>query len=112
MEKGKTEINFNRERDDDQDEVDEEKVEEFFALIKSFQEARNRRKDEVILEEEERLMKRKKVRRLNDEKPSWIPCFQWEDFTDHDIKFRTPPVILPRREEDKNDDGLDLKLAL
>lgn len=98
-------------------EQEDQKMEQFFALIRSFQEARNRRK--VELEEKQ---KKKKVRRLNDQEPqsSWVPSFEWEDFTE-DIKFRRPPLIFPRPCNDKKilddkkpkeEDGLDLRLTL
>lgn len=98
-------------------EQEDQKMEQFFALIRSFQEARNRRKDEL-----EEKQKKKKVRRLNDQEPqsSWVPSFEWEDFTE-DIKFRRPPLIFPRPCNDKKilddkkpkeEDGLDLRLTL
>lgn len=97
----------------DEEEQEDQKMEQFFALIKSFREARNRRKNE--LEEKE---KKKKIRRSNEEQPSWVPSFEWEDFTE-EIQFRRPPVIFPspcNKKEDQNqeedDHGLDLKLAL
>ncbi|KAF9688199.1 hypothetical protein SADUNF_Sadunf02G0172300 [Salix dunnii] len=102
----------------DLDEQEDQKMEQFFALIRSFHEARSRWKDELV----EKPRKKKKVRVSNDEEPqsSWVPTFQWEDFTE-DIKFIKPPLILPspcnnRKKLDgkkpKEDDDLELRLAL
>ncbi|XP_002515222.2 protein NIM1-INTERACTING 1 [Ricinus communis] len=100
---------------DEDDEQEDQKVEEFFALIRRIREARNRRKDEV--QEEEK--RKNKIRRLNEEHPSWVPSFEWEDFTE-EIQFRSrPPVIFPRpcnqkqeKKQPEKDGGLDLKLTL
>lgn len=68
------------------DEKEEEKMEAVFQLIRRFQEARKRHGNES---------KRKtKVRKLNGEKASWLPSFEWEDFK-YDIQFRRPPLIFP-----------------
>ncbi|OAY61975.1 protein NIM1-INTERACTING 1 [Manihot esculenta] len=98
------------------DEHEDQKVEEFFALIRSFKEARNRRKDESFEDNE----RKKKLRRLNEAHPSWVPSFELEDFKFNDeIQFRRLPLICPRprnQKEDKKqqdeDDGLDLNLSL
>ncbi|CAK7348489.1 unnamed protein product [Dovyalis caffra] len=99
------------------DEQEDQKMEQFFALIRSFQDARNRRKDEM-----EEKQQKKKARGPNDQEQqsSWVPSFEWEDFT-KDIQFRNPPLIFPgpcnneKKLEDKKpkeDDGLDLGLTL
>ncbi|XP_022728151.1 protein NIM1-INTERACTING 1-like [Durio zibethinus] len=100
-------------------EQEDQKMEQFFALIRNFQEARNRRKD-ALGQREEKITNRKlnKIRRLDDEHSSWVPTFEWADFT-KDIEFRRPPIIFPspnNKKDDKKkqdeDDGLDLKLTL
>ncbi|KDP28308.1 hypothetical protein JCGZ_14079 [Jatropha curcas] len=109
----------NEKVDNGEDEQEEQKVEEFFALIRSFQEARNRRKDQALLEEKDRK-KKTKLRKLNaEEQASWVPSFEWEDFN-QEIQFRKSPLIYPRpcnnQNEDKKqqeeDGGLDLNLTL
>ncbi|XP_044501903.1 protein NIM1-INTERACTING 1-like [Mangifera indica] len=98
---------------------EEEKIEMFFSLIRSFHEARNRRR-ENLNGLEEKGNKKKKIRRTDnrqEEQSSWIPSFEWQDFTE-DIEFRRSPIIFPspcnKKEEKKQveEDGLDLKLAL
>ncbi|XP_044492598.1 protein NIM1-INTERACTING 1-like [Mangifera indica] len=97
---------------------EEEKIEKFFSLIRSFQEARNRRREQ--LNESEEKAKKNKIRRVDnghEEQSSWVPSFEWQDFTE-EIEFRRPPIVLPspcnKKEEKKRvkDDGLDLKLTL
>ncbi|KAB1202654.1 Protein NIM1-INTERACTING 1 [Morella rubra] len=101
------------------DEEDQVKMEKFYALIRSFREARNyyKRKE---LNELEKKNKNKKMKRVGgDEQPSsWVPKFEREDFTE-DVEFRRPPLIFPspcNKEENKKageDEGdLDLKLTL
>ncbi|KAB5569552.1 hypothetical protein DKX38_003345 [Salix brachista] len=100
------------------DEQEDQKMEQFFALIRSFHEARSRWKDELA----EKPRKKKKVRRSKDEEPqsSWVPSFEWEDFTE-DIKFTGPPLIFPSPcnnkkkldgKKPKEDDDLELRLTL
>ncbi|XVF22028.1 hypothetical protein REPUB_Repub12eG0139100 [Reevesia pubescens] len=106
--------------EDVEDQQEEKKMEQFFALIRNFQEARNRRKNE-LRQREEITKKQKKMRRLDDdEQSSWVPTFEWADFT-QEIEFRRPPIIFPspcynKNDHDKNrkeeDDGLDLNLTL
>ena len=101
------------------EEQEDQKMEQFFALIRNFQEARNRRKDELRQRDEKIKNKRQnKIRRLDDEQSSWIPTFEWEDFTE-EIEFRRPPIIFPtpynKKDDNKKqeeDDGLDIKLTL
>ncbi|MBA0589822.1 protein NIM1-INTERACTING 1 [Gossypium raimondii] len=107
-----------------EDEEEEEKIEQFFALLRNFREARNRRKHELIQREQEEISKKKKkkknkISKLGDdgEKSSWVPSFEWEDFT-AEIEFRRPSIIFPpsfnNKQEGKKheDDGLDLNLTL
>ncbi|MBA0802477.1 hypothetical protein Gohar_012762, partial [Gossypium harknessii] len=83
-----------------EDEEEEEKMEQFFALLRNFREARNRRKHELIQREQEEISKKKKkknkISKLGDdgEKSSWVPSFEWEDFT-AEIEFRRPSIIFP-----------------
>ncbi|XVE77509.1 hypothetical protein DITRI_Ditri13aG0068500 [Diplodiscus trichospermus] len=104
------------------EEQDDEKIEKFFALVRNFQEERNRRKDELRLRGGEESVKNKrqsKIRRLDDEQSSWVPTFEWSDFTE-EIEFRRPPIIFPgpykkkdeKKKQEEEDDGLDLKLTL
>ncbi|KAE8703568.1 hypothetical protein F3Y22_tig00110467pilonHSYRG00068 [Hibiscus syriacus] len=99
-------------------------MEQFFALIRNFQEARDRRKDELRQREEAAEKKQQnKAQRVNNnnEQSSWVPCFEWADFTE-EIEFRRSPVTLPspynskdynkKQQQQRDDDGLDLKLAL
>lgn len=118
------------EEDDDQNE--EERMKKFFALIRGFQEARNRRRNEL---NELEARNKKKMRNSDDHRESgWVPAFQWEDFT-QEIEFRKQPpppppsllfpagvpnsnLIINQKEdknklEEHNEGGLlDLKLAL
>ncbi|GKV40571.1 hypothetical protein SLEP1_g48197 [Rubroshorea leprosula] len=99
----------------DDNEEEERKVEEFFALIRSFREARNRRRDE-LREMEEMKKEKKKMKMSVEEKPSWIPAFRREDFM-QEIKFPTPPMIFPgpcngKDKKKQPEDGLDLNLSL
>ncbi|XP_022759657.1 protein NIM1-INTERACTING 1-like [Durio zibethinus] len=106
---------------EDEEEQEDHKMEQFFALIRNFHEARNRRKDELRQRDHDvSTKKQNKIRRLNDEQSSWVPRFEWADFTE-EIDFRRPPIIFPspyNKKDDKKkqrveeDDGLDLKLAL
>ncbi|KAE8671246.1 hypothetical protein F3Y22_tig00111983pilonHSYRG00063 [Hibiscus syriacus] len=85
---------------------------------KEFQEARDRRRDELRQREEITEKKQNKARRLN-EQSSWVPCFEWADFTE-DIEFPRSPIIFPTpynntddiKKKQRDDDGLDLKLTL
>ncbi|KAA8543006.1 hypothetical protein F0562_021499 [Nyssa sinensis] len=90
------------------DQPEEEKMEKFFALIRNFRDARNHRRSE--LNEMER--KKNKIRKLQSGQSSWLPSFEWEDFTE-EIEFRKLPLIFPapcdkkedKKEEDHNDEG-------
>lgn len=127
---------YNGEDDDqiqirDESSKEEEKMEQFFALIKNFHDARNRRKQE--LQEAKRNNKIIKLdhHQESTNSSSWVPKFEWQDFT-QDIEFVKPPPILPspcnhnhnhnhshkhqdnkrRRHIDEDDDGTDLDLKL
>lgn len=119
-----------------EEQEDDQKMEQFFAIIRNFREARNRRKDELIRKQREdhdknkeknkNKNKQKKMRRLDDrhdeQSNTWVPTFEPADFTEQ-IEFRRPPIIFPpspySKKEDKKqhkqeeeEDGLDLKLTL
>ncbi|KAJ8747182.1 hypothetical protein K2173_014497 [Erythroxylum novogranatense] len=99
---------------DVKEEEENRKMEEFFALIRGFQEARNRRKVE-ILEERERKKAKKTIRVDRGQSSSWVPSFVWEDFT-AEIEFGKPPLIFPqpcnRKNDEEDGNGINLKLAL
>ncbi|KAH7578197.1 hypothetical protein ACOSP7_000599 [Xanthoceras sorbifolium] len=102
---------------------EDEKMEKFFSLIRSFHEARNRRRQELNDLEDKR--KKNKIRRCNgadqQQSSSWVPSFEWQDFTE-EIEFRRPPTIFPtpynnkdlgnKKQRRQEEDGLDLKLTL
>ncbi|KAK8718190.1 hypothetical protein V6N13_045433 [Hibiscus sabdariffa] len=123
MESEKSEVRCNCENEEqEEEEEEEEKMEQFFALIRNFQEARDRRRDELRQREEITEKKQNKVRRLNhttNEQSNWVPCFEWADFTE-EIEFRRTPIIFPtlynskddNKKQQRDDDGLDLKLTL
>ncbi|XP_057963585.1 protein NIM1-INTERACTING 1-like [Malania oleifera] len=108
----------------------EKKIEEFFALIRSYREAWNRRKSELngeskSEESEAATVRKRKTRSASEERPRWVPSLEWEDFTTK-VEFRSqshPPVLArsapdskKKKEEEKEEDaegeGLDLKLTL
>ncbi|OMO82218.1 hypothetical protein COLO4_23173 [Corchorus olitorius] len=110
--------------EDDDLEQEDQKMEKFFALIRNFQEARNKRKHELRQKEEKAEIKKKqnKMKRSDvddhNEQSSWVPTFEWTDFTEG-IEFRRPPIIFPSPFNNKqgkkieaDDDGLDLRLTL
>ncbi|KAL1833016.1 hypothetical protein DCAR_0103065 [Daucus carota subsp. sativus] len=104
--------------DDDDDEKEEEKIETFFALVRGYQEARNRRRNEL---KELETRNTKKIK--NDS--GWVPAFRWEDFT-HENERKCPLAFQIGRaglvsgidkkkekvEDEYNEDELDLTLAL
>lgn len=106
-------------KDEGLKEEEEENMEKFFALIKSFHEARKRRRQEL---DELQEAEKSKIRRLSaDGKSSWIPSFEWQDFTG-EIVLRKPPLMFPgplnkkeeakKGQEDDSRTSLDLKLTL
>ncbi|CAK9145258.1 unnamed protein product [Ilex paraguariensis] len=98
-------------------EPEEEKMEKFFALIKSFNDARNRRRNELmIINEMEKKKNKRKRPEVDLQQSSWVPSFKWEDFTE-EIEFRRPPLIFPdpcnsRQVQKDQQDCLDLNLTL
>ncbi|KAE8697160.1 hypothetical protein F3Y22_tig00110630pilonHSYRG00031 [Hibiscus syriacus] len=104
--------------EDDRQEQEDEKMEQFFALLRNFREARNKRKQELRQRDDEeemsKNMKKNKASNLgDDEQPSWVPRFEWEDFT-AEIEFRRPLIVFPTpyNKKQEEDDGLDLNLTL
>ena len=106
----------------DEEEEDEVKMEKFFALIRSFREARNYYKRKEMNELEKKKRSNKKMKMMcggaDMQKPSsWVPKFKPEDFTG-EVEFRRPPLVFPSPcNEEKAKKGeaevvLDLKLAL
>ena len=122
MENKKSAVTVRKAEDDaDNDDPEEEmKIEKFYSLLRSFRDTRNRRRKELDDLERNDSNKKKKMKRIKEETSSWVPSFEWEDFTT-EIEFRRPPLVLstPCDHRDKDskkkknqDDGLDLKLAL
>ncbi|GMI66661.1 hypothetical protein HRI_000335400 [Hibiscus trionum] len=104
----------------DREAQEDEKMEQFFALLRNFREARNKRKHELRQrdDEEEMCKKNKTSKSGDDERSSWVPKFEWEDFT-AEIEFGRPLIVFPtpyNKKDDKKkqeeDDGLDLNLTL
>ncbi|KAH7516940.1 hypothetical protein FEM48_Zijuj09G0009000 [Ziziphus jujuba var. spinosa] len=114
-----------------EDAEEEMKIERFFALIRSFREARNRcrRREELYdqlseKEKEKKKMKREDFFKLEDQKQSnWIPSFEREDFTTQ-VEFLGLPQVFPppcpnftaknhhHPKQPVQDHALDLKLSL
>ncbi|GLU07201.1 hypothetical protein SLE2022_241670 [Rubroshorea leprosula] len=97
----------------DGNEEDDQKMEQFFALIRSFREARNRRREELREMEEMKKEKKKMRRSGGEEQSNWIPTFRQEDFT-QEIEFRRPPIIFASscNKKKQPEDNLDLNLRL
>ncbi|KAL4353089.1 hypothetical protein GQ457_06G030490 [Hibiscus cannabinus] len=106
--------------EDDREEQEDEKMEQFFALLRNFREACNKRKHELRQRDHEeeinKKMKKNKTSKLGtgEEQSSWVPRFEWEDFTAQ-FQFQRPLIVCPapyNKKEDKkkpeDDDGLDL----
>lgn len=110
---------------------EEEKIETFFALVRGYQEARNRRRNE-LREIEMRSNKKSRSSGEDVRNSGWVPAFQWEDFTheNENRKHQSPhPVLVfhtghaslvtsvgkkedKKMAEDHNEGELDLTLAL
>ncbi|GMJ09242.1 hypothetical protein HRI_004593400 [Hibiscus trionum] len=109
--------------EDDREEQEDEKMEQFFSLLRNFREACNKRKHELRQrdhdEEINKKMKKNKTSKLGeDERSSWVPRFEREDFS-AEFEFRRPLVFFPtpyNKKEGKkkleDGDGLDLNLSL
>ena len=110
--------------DDDcepKEEEEEEKIEKFFALIRSFRDARDCRRNELKEQSKnknknkQKQNKRKAEHDHDNPQSSWVPKFRLEDFT-QEIEFKSLPLKYPspcnnNHKEDK-DSVLDLNLAL
>ncbi|KAF5455447.1 hypothetical protein F2P56_025020 [Juglans regia] len=109
-------------REEEEEEEEDVKMEKFFALIRSFREARNYYKRKEMNEMEKKNTSHKKTKRaVGGEQSScnWVPKFEQEDFAKEVVEFRRTPLIFRRPDnEEKNkkkgeDDGdLDLRLTL
>lgn len=120
-----------RVEEEDEEEGDDVKMEKFFALIRSFREARNyyKRKEMNGEMEEKKKKSNKKMKMMmagGDEQQqqqqkssSWVPKFEQEDFT-KEVEFRGPPLVFPvpcnkekpNQKDGEPEGGLDLKLHL
>ncbi|XAR61453.1 hypothetical protein NMG60_11035158 [Bertholletia excelsa] len=112
-------------------EEEDEKMDKFFALIKSFRDARHRRMEELKKQNttqnspDNKNKKRKAEHGQGQDQdrgqPSWVPSFQLEDFL-QEVEFRSPPLTFPAPRNNRNfqqqsdeidkDTGLDLRLTL
>ncbi|KAL4310459.1 hypothetical protein GQ457_01G051160 [Hibiscus cannabinus] len=88
-------------------EEEEKKMEQFFALLRNFHEALNRRKEE--------LRQQQKDAKIRKKESSWVPAFEWADFNE-EIEFQRPAPCNDRdgkiKQEERDHDGLDLSLTL
>ncbi|KAM7277389.1 hypothetical protein ACFE04_019255 [Oxalis oulophora] len=108
---------------------DDEKIEAFFELIRSFREARNRREEELNYSIEHNTNNnnnnnKKKIRLIGDkldESRQWVPAFQWEDFIVDDVLDQSrklpassfPGKIEEKKKKKKHEEiELDLNLSL
>ncbi|KAI7984245.1 Protein NIM1-INTERACTING 1 [Camellia lanceoleosa] len=127
----------------EEQEDDEKKMDKFFALIRSFREARDRRRNELKEMEMGKnkntmnmmmMMKttttKKRAKTEHEEggqKSSWVPSFEWEDFSEEQVELRKAPLFpapwnnnhhhhheksKKNDQKDDNETGLDLKLGL
>ncbi|CAI9767800.1 unnamed protein product [Fraxinus pennsylvanica] len=106
-----------------EEEDDEKKIEEFFALIRKFKDLRNQMNDHTDKGKNKRKRKpdsdSDEHQRKSAAAAAWVPVFHWEDFT-ADVKFRRPSSVLPppcniiKKDDDEvsGSSGLDLKLTL
>ncbi|XP_041018375.1 protein NIM1-INTERACTING 1-like [Juglans microcarpa x Juglans regia] len=110
-----------REEEKEEEEEEDVKMENFFALIRSFREARNYYKRKEMNELEKKNSSHKKTKRVGGEQSScnWVPKFEQEDFAREVVEFRRTPLIFPRphneeknKKEGEDDGGLDLRLTL
>lgn len=91
------------------DKEDEERMEEFYALLRHIKAT----KDHWRSESNEREKKKKVIKA--EAKVAWTPSFEWEDFLEA-IEFKSP-LLLPGpsrndQGEIKEDISLDLNLSL
>ncbi|KAJ4955791.1 hypothetical protein NE237_012574 [Protea cynaroides] len=83
------------EEEEEEEEGEDEKIERFFALIKSFRDARDgvRKREPNNIEPNNIEPKTTSHQKKDSGKSAWVPSFQWEDFAEQ-IEFRKPPLIL------------------
>lgn len=90
-----------RERIAEEEEEVEMEMERFFALVRNFKEMRDRRRKELMIgEEEEEIAAEKRRKRMKtaeavENRSTWIPKFEREDF-DEEFQGRGPALILPK----------------
>ncbi|CAK7348490.1 unnamed protein product [Dovyalis caffra] len=113
--------------DDLDEENEEEKMEKFFALIKSIREARDRMmngSDPALKLEKDTTNRKRKLEGEQKQVTVWKPSFQREDFMEETEKLRDPPAavvstfadssqgkeVIPEKDEHK--ESLDLNLSL
>uniref|UniRef100_A0A9I9DTN8 Protein NIM1-INTERACTING 1 n=1 Tax=Cucumis melo TaxID=3656 RepID=A0A9I9DTN8_CUCME len=82
--------------------LEEEEMERFFALVRSFKEMRDQRWKELNMgeEEEEKRRKRMKAGKMVENRSTWIPKFEREDF---DEEFQALSLPEPCCNLDKRD---------
>ncbi|CAL5352171.1 unnamed protein product [Camellia sinensis] len=124
----------------EEQEDDEKKMDKFFALLRSFREARDRRRNELkememgknkntvnMMKTTTTTTKRAKTEHEEGgQKSSWVPSFEWEDFSEEQ-ELRKAPLFFPapwnnnhhhhekskkNDQKDDNETGLDLELGL
>ncbi|XP_038898983.1 protein NIM1-INTERACTING 1-like [Benincasa hispida] len=85
------------------EEEEEEEMEMFFALVRNFKEMRDRRRKELMIGEEEEIAAEEKRRKRMKSAPeavenrsTWIPKFEREDF-DEEFQVRGQGFILPNK---------------
>lgn len=119
-----------RPEEEEEDKEVEEKMDKFYALIRSFRDARDRRRNELLKEVEINNNNNNTKKRKAAEQQtvsSLVPSFRMEDFTQQGgeaefkrtpLKFPPAPSTIKIHEPDHDDllldkeSGLDLKLAL
>ncbi|CAK9310200.1 unnamed protein product [Citrullus colocynthis] len=82
------------------EEEEEVEMERFFALVRNFKEMRDRRRKELMIGEEEEIAAEKRRKRMKtaeavENRSTWIPKFEREDF-DEEFQVRGPALILPK----------------
>ncbi|KAJ7977714.1 protein NIM1-INTERACTING 1-like [Quillaja saponaria] len=117
--------NIYEEEDDREEEM---KMEMFFSLLRNFRQVRDcdRRRKELdeseVKNDNSSHDQNKRMKKSNVEKTTtqstWVPSFEWEDFS-KEVEFKrfSSPCEIDKAKSTKDqqqeeDDGLDLKLAL
>ncbi|KAI3448455.1 hypothetical protein Pfo_005120 [Paulownia fortunei] len=105
----------NLEEHDQEIEDDDEKIEEFFAIIRRFKNARDRDTNSLRNREEADPLAPKKAKVV--QSLGWVPSFEWGDFAEQDLMHTSlckSELCLRREEEKKKEEwkGFDLDLKL